>query len=174
MGLDEDLDGEGILFRHHRREGNRARRQGEAVLRRTRLRTGNGHRRRFLVPREVLRTSRRSGHHHRQRAIPMPRDYVPARLHRNGSSWHPRDHVQHHHEVRRRHPKGPVRQHRVVGWYHHVPRYRRQDADEITALAPSSIKIKIIAPPERKYSVWIGGSILASLSTFQQMWITKQ
>merc|ERR1719317_1927746 len=44
---------------------------------------------------------------------------------------------------------------------------------EITALAPSTIKIKIIAPPERKYSVWIGGSILASLSTFQQMWISK-
>ena len=39
---------------------------------------------------------------------------------------------------------------------------------------PSAIKIKIIAPPERKYSVWIGGSILASLSTFQQMWISKQ
>jgi len=45
---------------------------------------------------------------------------------------------------------------------------------EITALAPSAMKVKIIAPPERKYSVWIGGSILASLSTFQQMWITKQ
>ena len=44
---------------------------------------------------------------------------------------------------------------------------------EITALAPSTMKIKIIAPPERKYSVWIGGSILASLSTFQTMWITK-
>jgi len=45
---------------------------------------------------------------------------------------------------------------------------------EITSLAPSSMKVKIIAPPERKYSVWIGGSILASLSTFQQMWISKQ
>lgn len=45
---------------------------------------------------------------------------------------------------------------------------------EITALAPSSMKIKIVAPPERKYSVWIGGSILASLSTFQQMWISKR
>ena len=44
---------------------------------------------------------------------------------------------------------------------------------EITALAPPTMKIKVIAPPERKYSVWIGGSILASLSTFQQMWITK-
>merc|ERR1711900_72495 len=44
---------------------------------------------------------------------------------------------------------------------------------EIEALAPASMNIKIIAPPERKYSVWIGGSILSSLSTFEEMWITK-
>jgi len=44
---------------------------------------------------------------------------------------------------------------------------------EISAKAPSSMKVKVIAPAERKYSVWIGGSILASLSTFQQMWVTK-
>merc|ERR1739847_222500 len=36
---------------------------------------------------------------------------------------------------------------------------------ELTALAPSTMKIKVVAPPERKYSVWIGGSILSSLST---------
>jgi len=45
---------------------------------------------------------------------------------------------------------------------------------EMISLAPSTMKIKVVAPPERKYSVWIGGSILASLSTFQQMWISKQ
>ena len=45
---------------------------------------------------------------------------------------------------------------------------------EISALAPPTMKIKIIAPPERKCSTWIGGSILAALPTFQQMWITKQ
>jgi actin len=44
---------------------------------------------------------------------------------------------------------------------------------EIKALAPDSMTIKIIAPPERKYSVWIGGSILSSLSTFEEMWISK-
>jgi actin beta/gamma 1 len=44
---------------------------------------------------------------------------------------------------------------------------------EIKALAPDSMTIKIIAPPERKYSVWIGGSILSSLSTFEEMWIQK-
>jgi len=45
---------------------------------------------------------------------------------------------------------------------------------ELTALAPSTMRIKVVAPPERKYSVWIGGSILSSLSTFQQMWVSKQ
>lgn len=45
---------------------------------------------------------------------------------------------------------------------------------ELTGLAPSSMKIKVVAAPERKYSVWIGGSILASLATFQQMWISRQ
>ncbi|EPR79656.1 actin [Spraguea lophii 42_110] len=44
---------------------------------------------------------------------------------------------------------------------------------ELKELAPSSITLKVVSPPERKYSVWIGGSILASLSTFQQMWITR-
>jgi len=44
---------------------------------------------------------------------------------------------------------------------------------ELTALAPAAVKIKVVAPPERKYSVWIGGSILSSLSTFQEMWITR-
>ena len=44
---------------------------------------------------------------------------------------------------------------------------------EITNYAPPTMKIKVIAPPNRKYSTWIGGSILASLSSFQQMWISK-
>jgi len=46
--------------------------------------------------------------------------------------------------------------------------------EEIKTLAPPTMTIKIVAPPERKYSVWIGGSILASLSTFEEMWVTKQ
>jgi len=44
---------------------------------------------------------------------------------------------------------------------------------ELKAAAPSSMKVKIIAAAERKYSVWIGGSILSSLSSFEEMWITK-
>ena len=45
---------------------------------------------------------------------------------------------------------------------------------ELTELVPEGVEIKIIAPPERRYSVWIGGSILASLRTFQKMWVTKK
>jgi len=43
---------------------------------------------------------------------------------------------------------------------------------ELATLAPLA-KVKISAPSDRKYSVWIGGSILASLSCFQQMWISR-
>ncbi|KAG2379438.1 hypothetical protein C9374_006555 [Naegleria lovaniensis] len=45
---------------------------------------------------------------------------------------------------------------------------------ELAHKAPDLTKVKIVAAPERKYLVWIGGSIMASLSTFQQMWITKE
>ena len=45
---------------------------------------------------------------------------------------------------------------------------------EITALAPPAMRTNITARPERKYSVWIGGSILASLPTFKQTWISKK
>jgi len=41
---------------------------------------------------------------------------------------------------------------------------------ELTDLAPGGVKVR---PPERKYSVWIGRLILASLSTFQNTWISK-
>jgi actin beta/gamma 1 len=54
------------------------------------------------------------------------------------------------------------------------PKIAERVNKEIKGLAPQSMTIKIIAPPERKYSVWIGGSILASLSTFEEMWVTKE
>jgi len=44
---------------------------------------------------------------------------------------------------------------------------------EIQAKAPSTITVEVEASEERKYSVWVGGSILSSLSTFQNMWITR-
>lgn len=45
---------------------------------------------------------------------------------------------------------------------------------EMTALAPSTMNINIIAPPERQYSTWLGGSILASKSNFKDMSVSRQ
>ena len=45
---------------------------------------------------------------------------------------------------------------------------------ELMSLVPASLKIRVIAPPERRKSVWLGGSILASLSIFQPQWILKE
>uniref|UniRef100_A0A672RPW5 Actin-like protein 6A n=1 Tax=Sinocyclocheilus grahami TaxID=75366 RepID=A0A672RPW5_SINGR len=48
---------------------------------------------------------------------------------------------------------------------------------ELSQKTPPSMRLKLIAnntTVERRFSAWIGGSILASLGTFQQMWISKQ
>lgn len=48
--------------------------------------------------------------------------------------------------------------------------------DEVTNMAPSMMKVRVTSPSnaiEKRYSTWIGGSILASLGTFQQMWMSK-
>ena len=47
---------------------------------------------------------------------------------------------------------------------------------ELVALGPQTSKIKVLAQQaqlERRFSAWIGGSILASLGSFQQMWLSK-
>ena len=44
---------------------------------------------------------------------------------------------------------------------------------EVRARAPAHTRIRISAPPERINSAWAGGSILASLATFKNMWVTR-
>ena len=46
---------------------------------------------------------------------------------------------------------------------------------EVAATVPSLFKVKIICPEkiERRFGVWIGGSIMSSLGSFQQMWLSK-
>jgi len=45
---------------------------------------------------------------------------------------------------------------------------------ELDAVCPQANMVKIIAAPDRYYSVWTGGSTLCSLSTFESQWITKE
>ena len=44
---------------------------------------------------------------------------------------------------------------------------------EVRGLAPPNTAVRVVAPPERTFSVWKGGSVLASLSSFPNMWITR-
>jgi actin len=44
---------------------------------------------------------------------------------------------------------------------------------EVQACAPSTCLVKVWEKPDRKFFSWAGGSMQASLSTFQEMWISK-
>ena len=45
---------------------------------------------------------------------------------------------------------------------------------EVAKLAPEQRRVRTLAVPERKFSAWIGGSIMASLQMFQEIWISKE
>lgn len=45
---------------------------------------------------------------------------------------------------------------------------------ELKKMVPAECPVKVSAPPDRMFAVWTGGSVLSSLSVFQQMWITKK
>ncbi|HTN88503.1 MAG TPA: actin, cytoplasmic 2 [Sorangium sp.] len=44
---------------------------------------------------------------------------------------------------------------------------------DIASLAPPSVKVKVVAPENRRYGAFAGGSVLASLETFESMWVTR-
>ena len=43
---------------------------------------------------------------------------------------------------------------------------------EISSFVPSDVKGSVTAPPNRSYSAWVGGSMIASMSTTQ--WLTSE
>ncbi|XP_011681547.2 actin-15B [Strongylocentrotus purpuratus] len=64
----------------------------------------------------------------------------------------------------------------LVGGSTLFPGFKERMKRELTALAPPSMKVSIVATPDRKYSVWIGGSIFASRNPdyIETHWIKKQ
>ena len=46
-------------------------------------------------------------------------------------------------------------------------------AREVSAFAPSHMKVHVVAPPDRQYSAWLGGATVASLSSMLGMFISK-
>jgi actin-like protein 6A len=58
-----------------------------------------------------------------------------------------------------------------------MPGLRDRLEKELGVLGPQAAKIKVSMPIntlERRFSVWLGGSILASLGSFQSLWMSKK
>ena len=62
----------------------------------------------------------------------------------------------------------------LVGGTTLLPGLKERLRKEVLGLAPVGTRPQVVDPPEREYSVWEGGSILASLNTFHHMCITKE
>ena len=45
--------------------------------------------------------------------------------------------------------------------------------EEVKKLAPKHMKVRLLTPTVRKNSSWYGGSIITSLGSFKNMWITR-
>ncbi len=54
------------------------------------------------------------------------------------------------------------------------PNIAERVCKSIKSMGGNSVKFKVYAPAERKYSSWIGGSILSCLTPFETMWVSKQ
>ena len=54
------------------------------------------------------------------------------------------------------------------------PGFKERLLKEMKKLVPSSMVPKVIGVPERKLASWIGGSIMASMSYMEKLWITSQ
>ena len=53
------------------------------------------------------------------------------------------------------------------------PNFAERIRSDLQSEMHDSVAVEVVAPPNRKYSAWIGGSILSELSTFDHSWITS-
>ena len=94
-----------------------------------------------------LRAPRQKHHLSWRRTFPL-QECSSSQFHWHSSQWNPRHFFPEQHKVLREHPQGIVRQYRVVRWHDHVPRDWCM-TKELTPLAPPTMKIKLVAPPEK-------------------------
>ena len=55
-----------------------------------------------------------------------------------------------------------------------LPGFVERFENELKSLAPPAAAIQVLAPEDRNQSVWVGGSILAQLSSFETSWVSQQ
>ena len=137
------------------------------------LKAGDGYCCIIIISRKELRAPRRSVHHNWQRTIQVPEAmFQPSFLGLEAPGIHETIYnsiMKCDVDLRRDMYANIV----LSGGNTMFPCIVDRLQNEVAALAPSTMKIKIIEPPERSYSVWRGGSVFASLSIFEQQWISK-
>ena len=62
----------------------------------------------------------------------------------------------------------------LVGGGTMMPGLPERVLKEVRGLSPPHTTLRLSATEERKNAAWVGGSILASLSTFKGMWVSKE
>eukprot|EP00405_Crypthecodinium_cohnii_P007284 CAMPEP_0206420432 /NCGR_PEP_ID=MMETSP0324_2-20121206/838_1 /ASSEMBLY_ACC=CAM_ASM_000836 /TAXON_ID=2866 /ORGANISM="Crypthecodinium cohnii, Strain Seligo" /LENGTH=333 /DNA_ID=CAMNT_0053884313 /DNA_START=165 /DNA_END=1166 /DNA_ORIENTATION=+ len=55
-----------------------------------------------------------------------------------------------------------------------IPGFGKRLKNELVALSPPTVRINILVPDDRKYSVFIGGSMISDLDTFSHMCVSKK
>lgn len=55
-----------------------------------------------------------------------------------------------------------------------LPGFKERISKEISLLAPAAFKTNVVAPIERNFSAWLGGSIVSSLDTFKSLSMSKK
>merc|ERR1712087_118434 len=57
-----------------------------------------------------------------------------------------------------------------------LPGFDMRLTEKLSATAPTSYKVKVVAPLDREYSAWIGGSIMSKVASEEnpEMWMTKE
>ncbi|TNV77683.1 hypothetical protein FGO68_gene2189 [Halteria grandinella] len=52
--------------------------------------------------------------------------------------------------------------------------FKERAKKEINAVCSSIVGPEIFSPADRKFSAWLGGSILSNITSFKQLWVTKE
>jgi actin-related protein len=52
--------------------------------------------------------------------------------------------------------------------------FKERVTKEINALCSSLLQPQVVAPADRKFSAWLGGSLISNLSSFESLWVTKE
>ena len=52
--------------------------------------------------------------------------------------------------------------------------FQERTSKVLPDISPQNAKVKVLSGNDRRFQPWMGGSILSSLGSFQQMWMSRQ